>query len=50
MHDPEAVRCIVTTLRTIERDDGPDAEEQAAAILSALSSEGMHVTRGRPNA
>lgn len=47
-HDPEAIRTIVTTLRTLERsqEEGKlDAEELADAILMALQAEGMRVIR-----
>lgn len=46
MHDDEAKRCIMTTIRTEGFEKLPSAEDLADAILDALAREGMSVVRG----
>ena len=50
MHDEEAARCIMTTIRTEGFEKLPDAKALAAAILDALSREGLRVTRDSKDA
>lgn len=45
MHDDEAKRCIMTTIRTEGFEKLPDAEEFAKAILDALAREGLFVVK-----
>ena len=50
MHDDEAIRCITTTIRVESFERVPDSEVLAAAILDALSKEGLYVIRDGKNA
>lgn len=50
MHDDEAKRCIMTTIRTEGFEKLPDTEALAKAILDALEREGLSVTRDAPDA
>lgn len=45
MHDDEAKRCIMTTIRTEGFEKLPDVEEITKAILEALAREGLYVVR-----
>jgi hypothetical protein len=45
-HDEEAIRCITTSLRTLEFGASTiEAEDSASIILSALAAEGLYVVR-----
>ncbi len=47
-HDPEGKRCILTSVRTLERDPAEerlDPEQLVDDILSALEREGLFIVR-----
>ena len=50
MHDDEAKRCIMTTIRTEGFEKLPDTEALTEAILDALEREGLFVIRDTTNA
>jgi hypothetical protein len=50
MHDVEAKKCLMTTLRTEAFNNMPDTEAMVDILLDALAREGLFVVRGEKDA